>query len=89
MSHERLAYLIQAHQDALQTDPQARATHETILSIFRALDQGDITAGRAVYLLGYQAVHWADEPAQAALYRQAAAHLRQMQREKQARDGPA
>ena len=81
MSHERLARLIQAQHDALETDPESRATHEIIGSIFQALDQGDITAGRAVYLLNYQAMHWADDPAQAALYRQAAADLRQMQRE--------
>jgi hypothetical protein len=83
MRHEHLAYLIQAHQDALLTDPEASAARETIISIFRALDQGDITVGRAVYLLGYQAVYWADQPAQAALYRQAAMDLRQMQRAEQ------
>ena len=81
MQQERLAELIQAHCEAVETDPKSRATYEIIITIFRALDQGDITVGRAVYLLGYQAVHWADEPAQAALYRQAAAAIRQMQRE--------
>ena len=81
MRQERLAQLMQAHLLAMATDQEARATHEAILSIFRALDQGDVTVGRAVYLLGYQAVYWADDPTQAALYRQAAAALRQMQRE--------
>ena len=54
----------------MDTDPEHDTTHAAILSIFQALDQGDITAGRAVYRLGYQAAHWADEPALAALYRQ-------------------
>ena len=83
MRRERLAQVMQAHLEAIGGDPEARATHETILGIFQALYQGDITAGRAVYLLNYQAMYWADEPPQAALYRQAAADLRQMQREEQ------
>ena len=73
--------LIQTQLEATWADPEARATHEIILSVFQALDQGDITAGRAVYLLNYQAMHWADEPGQASLYRQAAADLRQLQQE--------
>jgi hypothetical protein len=83
MNHERLVQLIQAHCEAMETDPEASATHETIVSIFRGLEQGEITVGRAVYLLGYQAVYWADDPGQAARYRQAAAALRQMQRAEQ------
>jgi hypothetical protein len=83
MHHERLARLIQLHREAMETDPEARATHETIVSIFLGLDQGGIIVGRAVYLLGYQAVYWADDPAQAVLYRQAAADLRQLQRGEQ------
>jgi hypothetical protein len=83
MQQERLAELIQAHREALKTDPETRATHEIIMTIFLALDRGDITVGRAIYLLGYQAVHWADAPAQAAIYRQAAADLRQLQRAEQ------
>ena len=78
MSHERLVQLIRTHQDAIAAGQEPIAVHEVILSIFRALDQGEITAGRALYLLGYQAVHWADEPTHAALYRQAAADIRQM-----------
>ena len=78
MSHERLAQFMQACRAAMDTDPEHDTTHAAILSLFQALDQGDITAGRAVYLLGYQAAHWADEPALATLYRRAA---RQMQRE--------
>jgi hypothetical protein len=75
MRQKRLTRLIQAHREAMETDSQPRATHETMVSIFLALEQGDITVGRAVYLLGYQAVHWADEPTQAALNRQAAADI--------------
>jgi hypothetical protein len=81
MNHERLAQLIRTHQDALDAGQEPLPVHEVILSIFRALDQGEITAGLAVYLLNYQAMHWADDPAQAAVYRQAAADLRQLQRE--------
>ena len=83
MIHERLAQVMQSHQDAIAARQEPLFVHETILSIFRALDQGEITAGRAVYLLNYQAVHWADEPAQATHYRQAAAAIRQMQRGEQ------
>lgn len=81
MRRERLAQLMRAELEAIGSDSAARATHEIILSVFQALYQGDITAGRAVYLLNQQAVYWANEPAQAILYRQAAAALRQMQRE--------
>ena len=72
---------MQAQLEAMRADPEARTTHEIILSVFQALDQGDITAGHAVYLLNYQAMHWADGPGQAALNRQAAADLRQMQQD--------
>ena len=81
MSHERLAQFMQACRAAMDTDPEYDTTHAAILSVFQALDQGDITAGRAVSLLGYQAAHWADEPALAALYRRAAAAIRRMQHE--------
>ena len=47
---------MQADLEARRGEPAARATHENILSIFQALYQGDITSGRAVYLLNYQAV---------------------------------
>ena len=83
MSHERLAHLMRTHQEALAAGQEPVHVHEVILSIFRALDQGEITAGRAVYLLNYQAMHWADDPAQVAFYRQAAADLRQLQRREQ------
>lgn len=81
MSQERLAELLQAHRDALEADEESRHTHETILGILSALATWEITVGQALRILGAQAVRVADEPAQAALYRQAAANLRQMQRE--------
>ena len=81
MFRERLAQVMQAQREARGDDPKDGATHETILGIFQALYQGDITAGRAIYLLNYQAMHWADEPAQGALYRQAAAAIRRLPRE--------
>jgi hypothetical protein len=83
MSHERLTLLMRTHQKAIAAGQEPILVHEAILSIYRALDQGDMTVGRAVYLLNYQAMHWADEPAQATLYHQAAAALRQMQRDEQ------
>ncbi|HLW02741.1 MAG TPA: hypothetical protein VKT82_29065 [Ktedonobacterales bacterium] len=64
MSRERLAELMQAQEDAVETDQEHSATHVSIFSMLRAL------ARRA-----------AKEPTHAALYRQAAAAIRQMQRE--------
>jgi hypothetical protein len=81
MSHERLAALILARQEALLSDEKHSITHEAILSILKGLDRGDFTEGQALRFLGYQALRWADVPAYAALYRQAAADIRQMQRE--------
>jgi hypothetical protein len=83
MSHERLIQFMQARQDAIAAGQEPLMAQETILSIFRALDQGDITEGRALRLLRYQAMRLADEPAHAALSRQAAADTCQMQREVQ------
>jgi hypothetical protein len=81
MSHERLAQLMQAHREAMEADPEHETTHEAILSVFSALDKREVTEGQALRLLGYQAARLADEPPVAALYRQAAAVIRQMQRE--------
>ena len=78
MSHERLAQLIQARREAMEADAKHSIAHETILSIFTALDQGEVTEGRALHLLRYQAQRLADEPTHAALYREAAADIRQM-----------
>ena len=81
MSHERLAQLMQAQRDAIEANPEARTTRETILSILVAVDKGDVTEGQALRILGYQAMRMADTAAHAALYRQAVADIRQMQRE--------
>ena len=78
MSHERLAALIQARREAMDADPERALAHETIVSIFTAIDKGEVTEGQALRLLGYQATRVTDEPSHAALYRQAAADLRQM-----------
>lgn len=83
MSSEHLARLIQAHQDALLAHPEARTPHATIVSILQGLDTGEITLAQALRLLGYQALRLEDTEAHQALYRQAAADLRQMQRETQ------
>ena len=80
MSHERLAVLIQAHQAALLAHPEAQATHEAIINLLQGVESGEITVAQCVRLLRYQAVLVADSPAFAALYRQAAADLQQMQR---------
>jgi hypothetical protein len=81
MSHDRLAQLMQAHREAMDTDPEHDTTHEAIVSVFSALEKGEVTEGQVLRLLGYQATRLADEPGKAALYRQAAADIRQMQRE--------
>ena len=80
MSHERLAAMIQAHQGALLTHPEAQATHEAIINLLQGVDSGEITVAHCMRLLRYQVVLVADSPAFAALYRQAAADLQQMQR---------
>ena len=81
MKHERLTALIQAHQSALLAHPEAQATHEAIISLLQGVDAGEITPAQCVRLLRYQAVLVTTMPAYAALYRQAAADIRQMQRE--------
>ena len=85
MSHDRLAQLIQAHQEALLVHPEAQATHEAIISLLQGVDTGEITAGQCVRLLRYQAVLVAEVPASAKRYRQAVADLQQMQREERCR----
>ncbi len=81
MSHNRLTQLIQARQEAMAADPERALAHETIVSIFTALDKREVTEGQALRILGYQATRLADEPTHAALYREAAADIRKMQRE--------
>jgi hypothetical protein len=81
MSHERLAQFMQARREAMERDPEHETTHEAILSVFSALEKGEVTEGQALRVLGYQAARLADEPDKASLYRQAAAAIRQMQRE--------
>jgi len=78
MSHQRLAALIQAHQEALLAHPEAQATHEAIISLLQGVDASEITPAQCVRLLRYQAVLVAHAPASAKLVRQAAADLRQM-----------
>jgi hypothetical protein len=81
MRHEHLARLMQAQREAMAADPVAHTTHETIMSIFSALDKGELTAGQAQRILDHQAMRMADTAAHAEFYRQAAASIRQMQRE--------
>jgi hypothetical protein len=87
MNRERLAALMQAHQEALAAAQEsARAdAHANILGILSALEKGEIHAARAQRLLGHHALLATDVPGQATLYRQAAADLRQMQREERGR----
>ena len=81
MSHKRLTTMIQAHQAALLAHPETQATHEAIINLLQGVDAGEITIAQCVRLLRYQAVLVAEVPAFAALYRQAAADIQQMQRE--------
>ena len=80
MSHERLAQVMQTHQEAIEAEQEPLLVHENILSVLRGLEHGDITRGQAIRLLTYQAL-LGEEPAHAVLYRQAAAAIRQMKRE--------
>ena len=73
--------LIAAPQAALETQPEASATQESILSILQALASHEVSQGHALRLLGLQSLRATDEPRHAALYRQAAADIRQMQRQ--------
>lgn len=82
MSHERLAQVMQTHQEAIEAGHEPRLAHETIVSVLRGLEHGDVTRGQAIRLLTYQAL-LADEATEVALYRQVAAALRQMPREEQ------
>ena len=81
MNHERLNQLIQSHKGALLAHPEAQTTHEAMISLLQGVDTGEITPNQCVRLLRYQALMVADVPAYAALYRQAAADMLQMQRE--------
>ena len=78
MSHERLAALIAAHQDALATHPEDPGIQERLLSILQALASSEVSQEHALRLLDLHALEVADEPARAALYRQAAADLRHL-----------
>jgi hypothetical protein len=81
MSRERLAQLMEARRASMKADPAHETTNEAILSVFSALDKHEITEGQALRILGWQAIRLPHAPTHAALYRQAAADLRQMQRE--------
>ena len=74
MSHKRLAHLMQAHRSAMLAHPEAQATHKAIITLL----QGAVTPAQCVRLLRYQALRVTDTPTYAALYRQAAADIRQM-----------
>ena len=75
--------LFAAHQAALETQLDASMTYESILSILQALASHEVNQRYALRLLGLQALRATDDPTQAALYRQAAADLRHMQRAEQ------
>ena len=87
MSPERLAHLIQAHQEALRTHPEEQETHEAILSLLQGAAAGEITAAHCVRLLRSQALRFADAPVAVRIYRQAAADLERLQREEHAPPG--
>jgi hypothetical protein len=81
VSHERLAALIQAHQNALRAHPEAHTPYEAIVHLLTKLDQGTLTLRQVRRQLGYLAQRIDDDPAHQILYRQVAASLRRMQRE--------
>jgi hypothetical protein len=78
MDQERLAELMQDHQEALCALPEDRMSHGAILNILRGLSTDEITLRQALRLLSYQALRLNDPPAHRALYRQAAVDLLQM-----------
>lgn len=82
MHPERLAHLIQAHQEALRSHPEEQEVHEAILSLLEGIVAGEITAARLAYGGSRaQALHFAGAPATAWLSHQAAADLERLQRE--------
>ena len=81
MNQERLAQLQLACGEALLAHPEDHAPYEHILNMVQGLSAGTITLGQARRILGYQMVRQDADPAHQFLYRQAAAALRQIQRE--------
>lgn len=81
MSHKRLRTLISTHEAALLDESELNPTLEAIIGLLKALDAEEFTERQALRLLGYQARRVSCEPTRAALYRQTAAALQQMQRE--------
>jgi hypothetical protein len=81
MRRERLVQFIQSHREASLARPELQETHETIISLLEGVATGEITAAHCVRLLRAQAVHFADAPAAARLYRQTATDLEHLQRE--------
>jgi hypothetical protein len=77
---ERLAHLIQAHQEALSSHPEEQETHEAILSLLEGVAAGEITAAHCVRLLRVQALRYTDVLGTTQLYRHAAADLERLQR---------
>jgi hypothetical protein len=62
MNYQRLAQLMQTHQQALETDEEHSTTHVSIFGMLQALDRGEITEGQALCLLRLQALRLADDP---------------------------
>ena len=81
MSRERLAQMIQAHQDALATAQESlsRGAEATILSTLHALALGAFTQKQAQRRLAQHALLARNEPIRAALYREVARELRRLE----------
>jgi hypothetical protein len=78
MSRERLAQLMQAHQEAMEADHND--AHQIILRVLRELEEGT-PYEEALHFLNYMATMLTHRSPNAELYRQAAAQIRQMQQE--------
>jgi hypothetical protein len=81
MSRERLAQMIQAHQDALAAAQErlSSGTEATILSILYTLALGALTPRQAQQRLAQHARLARDEPIRAALYREVVRELRRLE----------
>jgi hypothetical protein len=81
MNQECLSALIREQEAVLAAGSLCCVPRQAIIYLLRTLVAGEITEEQALRLLDYQATNLADEQTHAAIYRQAAADLQQMQRE--------
>jgi hypothetical protein len=84
MRQERLVQVIHSYRQVLQAHPEEQDMYEAILSLLEGAAADEITPAHCVRLLRHQALRFADAPATARFYRQAASELERLQREERA-----